>query len=234
MGENIKLLLENTISSFHQLPYLFAGTGLSIRYSHAPSWNELLYDIWKIVNPNKVERDFKKLKQKIELDVNARYTDLSENEKKYYVNPILASNIEKDFCSLYYSYDGFDTTIFSDNENDDIITNEINPFKYYVSKELKEIVIEPSSVNYNELQYLVQNQNKFAGVITTNYDSLLENIFKDFSVLIGQDSLLAANTLSIFEIFKIHGCSSCPNSIIINEKDYENFDKNSNTYQLNF
>ena len=79
--------------------------------------------------------------------------------------------------------------------------------------------------DYDELQYLVQNQNKFAGVITTNYDSILENIFKDFTVLVGQDSLLLANTLNIFEIFKIHGCSTNPNSIILNEMDYENFDR---------
>ena len=32
--------LENLISSFKQLPYLFVGTGLSIRYSTAHSWNK--------------------------------------------------------------------------------------------------------------------------------------------------------------------------------------------------
>lgn len=225
MDNYIKIQIENTISSFQQLPYLFVGTGLSMRYSHAPSWNGLLYDIWKIVNPDKKERDFEKLKQKIEMDVNSKFTDLRTEEQKYYVNPILATNIEKDFCSLYYSSDSFDITVFTDYENDDIISHRYNPFKYYVSKKLGEIVLDPSLPDYNELQYLVQNQNKFAGVITTNYDLLLENIFKDFTVLIGQDSLLVANTLNIFEIFKIHGCSSCPNSIILDETDYENFDK---------
>lgn len=79
--------------------------------------------------------------------------------------------------------------------------------------------------DYKELQYLIQNQNKFAGIITTNYDYLLESIFREFSVLIGQDSLLVANTLNVFEIFKIHGCSSDPNSIVLTEIDYENFDR---------
>ena len=194
MDNYIKIQIENTISSFQQLPYLFVGTGLSMRYSHAPSWNGLLYDIWKIVNPDKKERDFEKLKQKIEMDVNSKFTDLSTEEQKYYVNPILATNIEKDFCSLYYSSDSFDITVFTDYENDDIISHRYNPFKYYVSKKLGEIVLDRSLPDYN-------------------------------TVLIGQDSLLVANTLNIFEIFKIHGCSSCPNSIILDETDYENFDK---------
>ncbi len=101
----------------------------------------------------------------------------------------------------------------------------IIPLSIMLQKKLKEIVLDPSLPDYDELQYLVQNQNKFAGVITTNYDSILENIFKDFTVLVGQDSLLLANTLNIFEIFKIHGCSTNPNSIILNEMDYENFDR---------
>lgn len=225
MDNYIKSQIENTISSFQQLPYLFVGTGLSMRYAHAPSWNGLLYDIWKIIYPDKTVRDFEKLKQKIEMDINLKFVDLKPEEQKYYVNPILASNIEKNFCSLYYSSDNFDSTVFTNKENDDIISHRHNPFKYYVAKKLKEIVLDPSLPDYDELQYLVQNQNKFAGIITTNYDSILENIFRDFTVLVGQDSLLLANTLNIFEIFKIHGCSTNPNSIILDEIDYENFDR---------
>lgn len=225
MNRYIKTQIENTISSFQQLPYLFVGTGLSMRYSHAPGWNELLYSIWKIVNPDRKDRDYEKLRQKIEMDVNSKFSDLTPEEQKHYVNPILASTIETDFCALYFSSDYFDIAIFTEEENDDILIHHYNPFKYYVAKKLGEINLDPSEPDYNELQYLIQNQNKFAGVITTNYDTLLENIFNDFTVLIGQDSLLVANTLNIFEIFKIHGCSSRPNSIVLNEKDYEYFNK---------
>ncbi len=66
MNPYVKKELEQRITSFRQLPYLFVGTGFSMRYSHAPSWNKLLFDIWKIVNEEKTDRDFNKLKQKIE------------------------------------------------------------------------------------------------------------------------------------------------------------------------
>lgn len=82
MDDYIKREIENTVSSFQQLPFLFVGTGLSIRYAHAPSWNDLLYGIWKIVNPAKEMNDYKKLKQRIEMDVNSKFSDLTQEEKK--------------------------------------------------------------------------------------------------------------------------------------------------------
>ena len=185
MNEYIKNTLEQRISSFQQLPYLFVGTGLSMRYSHAPSWNELLFNIWKIINPTKEERDFKKLKQKIERDVSQKRVDLNIEEQKYYVNPLLATEIEAEFNNRYYSEEDFDTRVFNDVENEEIIDNHYNPFKYFVAKQTSQMQIDETLPTYQELSWLMQNQNKFAGVITTNYDELLESIFKDFSVLIG-------------------------------------------------
>ena len=225
MNEYIMKLLEQRISSFRQLPYLFVGTGLSMRYSQAPSWNTLLFNIWKLMNPDKKERDFKKLRQKIEMEISSQKHDLSEEEKKYYVNPRLATVIEKEFSNRYYSEAGFDAVVFSDAENEEIIENRHNPFKYLVAKQTSQMKIDETLPICKELPFLIQNQNKIAGVITTNYDELLECIFEEFSVLIGQDSLLVANSLNIFEIFKIHGCCTNPESIILTEDDYNRFGK---------
>lgn len=176
-------------------------------------------------NPTQNERDYKRLKQGIENDIISKYKNLTYEERKYYVNPILASLIEKDFCSLYYSTKDLDDIVFDDVDNDTIIDNHYTPFKYYVAKLLSNVSLNTSLPSYQELSSLLQNQNKFAGIITANYDFLLEQIFTDFSVMIGQDSLLVKNTLNIFEIFKIHGCLSNPNSIVLTETDYEEFEK---------
>lgn len=71
------------------------------------------------------------------------------------------------------------------------------------------------------------------GVITTNYDYLLENVFEgyDYSKFIGQEELIFSDITGISEIYKIHGCCSKPESIVINESDYEKFD-NKNAYLI--
>ncbi|RQT69768.1 SIR2 family protein [Burkholderia cepacia] len=59
-------------------------------------------------------------------------------------------------------------------------------------------------------------------VITTNYDEVLEPLFTDYERIVGQQ-ILRKPFLAIGEIFKIHGCISNPDSIVINEADYDRF-----------
>lgn len=212
------------VSSFRQLPYLFVGTGLSMRYANAPSWKNLLFGIWSRLNDTKSEYDFERIVQGIERDIKLKYGDLSKEEQKYYINPILATKIEEEFCSLYFNNSSFYTSFFSKEQNEEIIHNHYNPFKYYVAKVLDKIKVDITKPDYPEIKDLVINQNKIAGIITTNYDNILENTFSDFSVMIGQDNMLVSNTFNIFEIFKIHGCVTCPDSIVLTEKDYCNFE----------
>ena len=59
-------------------------------------------------------------------------------------------------------------------------------------------------------------------VVTTNYDELIEPLFPDYERVIGQ-TILRHSSLSIGEIFKIHGCVSKPTSLVLTKEDYETF-----------
>jgi hypothetical protein len=63
------------------------------------------------------------------------------------------------------------------------------------------------------------------GVITTNYDLLLESVFPDFTVYSGQDALLFNTTYGVGEIFKIHGDANQPETIVLTEQDFERFNE---------
>lgn len=67
------------------------------------------------------------------------------------------------------------------------------------------------------------------GVITTNWDTFIEQIFPDYKKYIGQNELLFSNPQEIGEIYKIHGCSSNPASLVLTDEDYEEFN-NKNAY----
>ncbi len=68
-------------------------------------------------------------------------------------------------------------------------------------------------------------------ILTTNYDTFIEDTIndKDKKVLkkyIGQKELFRSES-RYCELYKIHGCVSYSNTIVITEKDYEQYNKNS-------
>lgn len=216
--------IKKIISQFQQLPYLFIGTGLSMRYASAPSWDELLFFIWKLIeNDDRIK--FEKNKQRIEYEIKSELPNIVEDDKKYYINPQLATELQYKFNLLYYNNEEFDRSLFTKDESDEIIGNKIDPFKFYICKLIRGINIDESKKEYDELKFLIKNQNKIGGVITTNYDKVIENILTNFEILVGQENMLLSNTNNIFEIFKIHGSVDIPNSIVFTKKDYQDFNE---------
>ena len=63
----------------------------------------------------------------------------------------------------------------------------------------------------------------------TNYDCFLEKCFGEgqFQTYIGQDDLLFSTTYEVGELYKIHGCCTKAESIVINADDYIKFAKKS-------
>lgn len=222
MSININDEISSIVSDFKQLPYLFVGTGFSMRYSDAPSWDTLLKNIWLTMNGDN-ENKYKKFVNGVAYELKIDNSDINEEERKYRLNPQLATRIQKQFNNKFYHDDKFDENVFNKDEIDIILDNKYDPFKFYVSKQTKDLSIDKSKEEFNEIPYIINNQNKIAGIITTNYDHLLEKLFVDFDVTVGQDNMLTSNTNNIFEIFKIHGSADKPNSIVITQEDYDYF-----------
>ncbi|MDB5989878.1 MAG: SIR2-like domain protein [Herbaspirillum sp.] len=61
-------------------------------------------------------------------------------------------------------------------------------------------------------------------IITTNYDEVIEPLFPEYETIVGQQ-IMRKGYLAIGEIFKIHGCRTIPQSLVINEADYQCFDE---------
>lgn len=124
-----------------------------------------------------------------------------------------------------YSDKWWDSDIKGDK--DDIYSEHLlkmdSPIKVEISDYLKNIHKNIQDEYQAEIELLASS--KIDGVITTNWDLFLESIFNEFSIFVGQDGLFSSRNHGIAEIYKIHGCSSEPNSLILTSEDYDLFRK---------
>ena len=79
-----------------------------------------------------------------------------------------------------------------------------------------------ANTEYSEEIKLLASLN-VDGIITTNWDIFLEQLFPDYRKYIGQNELLFSNPQEIGEIYKIHGCASRPESLVLTSDDYAAF-----------
>lgn len=196
LSEDIK----NCLNDMGTQPILFVGSGLSQRYFQGPSWVGLLEELQKRcpIIPN---------------EVGFYLQDGYSNEE-----------IGSEFTDYYREWawankDKFPSDLFSASV----------PRDAYIKYEIKRLFeeITPGSVeaihnegHKREIELFKDIQPH--AIITTNYDKFLENIFPDYQPIIGQ-RILKPDTMSIGEIFKIHGCVSDINELVLDKKDYEVF-----------
>lgn len=76
-----------------------------------------------------------------------------------------------------------------------------------------------------ELELFKKIGSKISMVFTTNYDTFLQNeIFPDFKVYESQNKYYFRTNNGYGELYKIHGCITDPNGIVICERDYQRFE----------
>lgn len=181
-------------------PFLFVGSGISRRYINTPTWAVLMEEFVK------------------------SYPECFDKEYGYYSsvtgNDLLkvASNLANIFHEYWWS-----NTQFVNSRKKNILISSKNkemPFKIELCNLLKSKVAKVAGLD-SELTLL--SKAVISGVLTTNWDSLLEDTFKTFTPRIGQKEVIFNDQKKFAEIFKIHGCISKPDSLIVTENDYDQF-----------
>jgi len=194
------------ISGYRNHPILFIGTGISLRYlKKSYNWDGLLKKISFDLTGN--DEFYYDIKSSCEFNNKYRY-DLIATKLEEKFNSEVSKNRNGPL--------GFINDIFYRKMEEGI---NVSRMKLYISELLKKTEIKESFKN--ELSALKRARKNIGSIITTNYDTFLED-FLEFSTLIGNDILLSNPYGSIY---KIHGCVNEPTKIIINEDDYKSFSK---------
>lgn len=199
--------INDFINKFENHPILFVGTGLSLRYcTNSYSWDSLLMKISFELTDN--EEHYLSVKSKFQND------DGSYDYRK------IATEIESSFNSELSKEENRNgkfkevNDVFFENMKNEL---NISRFKIYLSNLLEANIYKDEMKD--EISELKKARKNISSIITTNYDTLIEDIFK-FNPLIGNDILLSNPYGSVY---KIHGCISQPDKLIITEKDYNKF-----------
>ena len=203
------MTLEDIISNFNTTPFLFIGSGLSRRYLNLPDWKGLLQYFAERVYDD-------------EFSYNVFESQAQSLDCKAGIMPKIAELIQKEFDQKWFKDPSLRTV---DVDTLKLIRDGLSPFK----AELANYITQLSVINDDyteEIEMLSKlSEKSISGVITTNYDSFLEDHFLGYSKYIGQSQLIFSSIQGVAEIYKIHGSVEQPESIIINEKDYILFDE---------
>ncbi|WP_026492381.1 SIR2 family protein [Butyrivibrio sp. XPD2002] len=200
------------IVKLNRTPVLFVGSGISKRYLYKyPSWNELLE-----MSFAKFEPDTFQYQKHIDA---CKRSKMSEFETNAYMGTLIEEEFNKAF---------FDRKIIlniGNRKNPSWVKRGISPYKMFLADFFKKQKLNTSAELVDELDKLKKLKNKVSAVITTNYDTFLEEqVFsKDFKVLVRQHELFSADSYDIAEIYKIHGSATDAESIIITKDDYDYF-----------
>lgn len=204
--------LKEIFKSFDTAPVLFIGAGLSRRYLGLGNWETLLREMAKLTRDNELAYEM--------------YSRRAKNEG-FKVGELqkIAELIEHDLSNVWYDQPKFEQ---SRKLYKDLAIAGVSPLKIEIAKYISDNSKNIDEKYKHEIELFEKlGKKSIASVITTNYDNFIEDKLKEFSKYIGQEELIFSNIQGVGEIYKIHGCSSDPDSIVINEKDYIEFEENN-------
>lgn len=200
--------IKRFIDQYRNYPVLFIGTGFSIRYlEKSYTWDALL---------SKVSSDLYESDEKY-LDIKARNTD----SFGFCSFPRVAAELEAEFNAALENDRNGKFKLINDEFYESMRERslKLSRFKIHIAEILKHYTIKDEKKD--EISVLKKARKNISSIITTNYDSFIEEIF-DFNPLVGNNILLSNPYGSIY---KIHGSVNDVTNIIITENDYEKFNE---------
>ncbi|WP_143143643.1 SIR2 family protein [Agrococcus sp. Marseille-P2731] len=185
------------LNRFPTAPFLFVGSGFSKRYAGTPTWTELL-----TVLAQKTSKPY------------AQFFSSADGDL-----PTVATMIAEELHDLWWSAEEFAES----RQRYPSPRTRASPLKIEVAQSLSSAVDalpEEGTLN-DELEAL--RSAVVEGIITTNFDTILEYVFPDFVPYVGQDGLLFKDPRGVAEIYKIHGSVADPESLVITAQDFTLF-----------
>lgn len=201
------MTIQEVISRFNTTPFLFAGSGVTLRYFGLPTWKDLLKHFAHQISNDR-------------FTYNAYESKAQNMDHPNGILPLTATLIQEAYDAAWYHNPAIRTL---DSHGLELVEQGISPFKMEIAAFLKRNS-NPVEQYANEIIKLKNLSKKnLSGVITTNYDSFFEDIFPDYKPFVGQDNLCFSAIQGIAEIYKIHGSLTEPDTIVINDSDYRIF-----------
>lgn len=189
--------IEAHLKQFASAPYLFVGSGIARRYLGLEDWKGLLEK-----QCEQHQLDFGYLNASAQGDL-----------------PKLASAMAQELHPKWWKDRKYKK---SREQFGQLAVGEESALKFEIAKYIStEGTLTTDKALLEELE--IFKKVVVDGIITTNWDGLLEALFSDYAVYVGQEALLFAQIQGIGEIYKIHGSFSDPNSLVLTSSDYDEF-----------
>ncbi len=202
IADEIKGVLTEIFKTRPAGPFLFVGSGLSRRYLGLEDWKGML----------------------------ARFSVTGRPFEYYLAHangdyPLAATRLAEDFNEHWWAADEYKPSVERFKSR---VVDSSSALRFEISNYL--LTLDQTKAKQSEFEKEVEllATLNVDGVITTNWDVFLEQVFPDYRVYVGQQELLFSNPQEIGEIYKIHGCAKQPASMVLTAQDYKDFnDRNA-------
>ena len=200
-----------TLVKNNQYPIIFIGSGITQRYfRNAPTWEGLLKKLWNVL----YEEDL----------YYSKYHELeSKYNNQFEVYTKLATELEQEIDNAFYNKKIEIKGLSLKQAHE----KKISPFRQLIANIFLDLELKDDVES--EVEAFCKMLLKARLIITTNYDTFIEDCFKrtntGIKVNVGNKGLFSKSS-DYGELFKIHGSVKEVNTISFTEEDYrENEEK---------